>query len=72
MSSGGVKLRAEVSHNHCVGAGMCVYHSPEAFRFNAERLAVFDPDGGWTPAAMREAAESCPMSAITVFEDDQS
>ena len=70
MSADGPKLRAEVSHNLCVGAGMCVYHSPEAFKFNAERLAVFDPDGGWTADAMREAAESCPMGAVTVFEGD--
>jgi ferredoxin len=70
MSAVGPKLRAVVSHNHCAGAGMCVYHSPEAFKFNEQRLAVFDPDGGWTAAAMREAAESCPMGAITILEDD--
>jgi ferredoxin len=72
MSDTPPKLRAEVSHNLCVGAGMCVFQSPEAFKLNAERLAEFDPNGGWEPDAMREAAESCPMSAITLFEDDAS
>lgn len=71
MSADGPKLRAVVSHDACVGAGMCVYHCPEAFKFNAERLAVFDRNGGWTAEPMREAAESCPMGAITLFEDDQ-
>ena len=63
-------LKAQVSHNHCVGAGMCVYHAPEAFRFNQERLAEFMPDGAWTAAEVREAIDSCPMSAISLIDDE--
>lgn len=67
----GKSFRAEVSHDHCTGTGRCVHTAPRAFRFNPERLSVFVADGGWTRGEVREAADACPMSAITVFEDDE-
>ena len=32
------------------------------------RLAVFDASGEWSDAELREAADVCPMGAITVIE----
>ena len=66
------KIRAEVSHNLCTGAGRCVHLAPKGFRFNDERLAVFDANGEWSAVELREAADACPMGAISVIEDDSA
>ncbi|MDQ2811945.1 MAG: ferredoxin [Actinomycetota bacterium] len=39
---------ATVSHDLCVGVGMCLQHAPGAFEFGDDGLSVFRPDGGWT------------------------
>ena len=60
------KLRVWVDHNQCVGNAMCVTIATRAFRLNADRQSeAVDPDGDPFERIM-EAAESCPMSAITV------
>lgn len=62
------RLRAEVSYDLCVGVGMCIQFAPTAFRLNDTGLAVFHPDAVWTPEELQEAADACPMSAISIFE----
>lgn len=61
------RLRAEISLDLCVGSAMCLALAPGAFRLDAEGLAVFD-DGEWDPAQLQEAADGCPMQAITLVE----
>jgi len=61
-------IGAEVSHDRCVGAGTCLQLAPRAFEFNDRLLSVFAGGDGWTEAELREAAESCPMSAIRLIE----
>lgn len=64
-------IRAEVSHELCTGTGECIRAAPHAFRYNKERLSIFkDGSAGWTLDQLREAADSCPMSAITIIGDD--
>jgi ferredoxin len=60
------EVHAFVDHDRCVGVGMCRVHAPEAFRFDENRLAVFDPRGSWSGAQLREAVDGCPMSAISL------
>jgi ferredoxin len=60
------EVHAHVDHDRCVGVGMCRVHAPNAFRFDANRLAVFDPRGSWSAAELREAVDACPMSAISL------
>jgi ferredoxin len=55
---------ATVSHDLCVGVGMCMQHAPGAFDFDDEGLSVFQPDGEWTDDQVEEAADGCPTSAI--------
>jgi ferredoxin len=50
----------------CVGSGMCVGHAPAAFelasgRQSSPKVAEVDPDD-----AVLEAAENCPVEAITI------
>jgi len=62
-----VQLRAEISHDLCVGVAMCTQLAPDAFQLNTVGQAEFLPDGDWTEAALREAADQCPMSAISIL-----
>ena len=64
-------FRAEVSLDRCTGTGRCVLTAPAACRFTDALVSEFDPHGAWTRAQVRAAADSCPMSAITVIEDEQ-
>jgi len=55
---------ATVSHDLCVGVGMCMQHAPGAFDFDDDGLSVFQPDGEWTDEEVEEAVDGCPTSAI--------
>jgi ferredoxin len=60
------KLRITVDHDVCVGNAMCTNISPKVFVLNAERQSeAVNPEGD-TEAQIVEAAENCPVSAITV------
>ena len=59
-------LRITVNHNKCVGNAMCMTFATKTFALNANRQsAVVDPAGD-AEAVILEAAENCPVSAITV------
>ncbi len=60
------KLRVRVDHLLCVGNQMCETFAPNVFRMNDNRQSeVVNPEGD-PEAAILEAAENCPMSAIIV------
>ena len=58
----------EVDHRVCAGSGMCVGLAPAAFELASARqaspkVAEVDPDD-----AVLEAAENCPVEAITITD----
>ena len=60
------KLRITVDYNVCVGNAMCESFAPNTFQLNEERQSeVKDPDGDPLELVL-EAAENCPVTAITV------
>lgn len=60
------KLRVRVDHHLCVGNQMCETFAPNVFRMNDNRQSeAVNPEGD-PEAAILEAAENCPMSAIIV------
>jgi ferredoxin len=68
MSAQGPRLRAEVSHDLCVGSAMCLSLAPGAFRLDAEGLSLFVVDNDCDAHLLREAADGCPMRAITLID----
>ncbi|OIJ84723.1 ferredoxin [Streptomyces sp. MUSC 14] len=60
-----------IDHDRCIGAGQCALIAPEVFDQGDDGLALLlaDRPGAAQAPAVREAAESCPLSAITVTED---
>ena len=64
------KLQVSIDLNVCVGNAMCPHIASKSFALNDDRQAkVIDPDGN-TREEVLEAAESCPVSAITVIDAD--
>ena len=59
-------LRIRIDHNTCVGNAMCETFAPNVFRLNDNRQSeAVDPSGD-SEEKILEAAENCPVSAITV------
>ncbi len=64
------KIAVSVDHDICVGNAMCITIATKAFELNDERQAVgANPDGD-TEELILEAAENCPVAAITVNDAD--
>ena len=64
------KLQVSIDLNVCVGNAMCPHIASKSFALNDDRQGmVIDPDGA-TRENVLEAAEACPVSAITVIDAD--
>ena len=62
------KISVSVDHDVCIGNAMCVSIATKAFTLNDDRKSVpADPDGDSEETIM-EAAENCPVAAITVTD----
>ena len=64
------KLRISIDYDVCVGNAMCTTIAPDVFQLNAERQSEAVNPAGGTEAQILEAAENCPVSAITVEDAD--
>jgi ferredoxin len=63
------ELRISVDHDVCVGNVMCESFALKVFVLKENRQSeVADPEAD-TAANILEAAENCPVSAITVVEE---
>jgi ferredoxin len=60
------QLRVRVDHGKCVGNSMCTTIAPEVFVLNDDRQSDARNPAGDTLEHILEAAENCPVSAITV------
>jgi|TARA_B100000745_G_C19935843_1_gene315285 ferredoxin len=64
----GRKLKITVDLNVCVGNAMCETFATNTFALNDDRQSsVANPDGDPEEMVL-EAAENCPVSAITVSD----
>jgi ferredoxin len=59
-------LRIRVDHEVCVGNAMCTTIAPAVFVLNDDRQSEAVNSAGDTVEKILEAAENCPVSAITV------
>jgi ferredoxin len=62
-------LRCEIDRDLCVGFGDCVTESPESFDLDDEGIAVFTTPEAADRPRLLEACKSCPVDAITVYDD---
>ena len=63
-------MKAIVDRNTCTGCGLCVDRCPEVFELDKDWLASVktDPVPPTSEASCREAAEGCPVNAISIQE----
>lgn len=59
-----------VDREKCQGIGACVGIAPEVFDIDREGKAVVINPGGADDDTILEAAESCPLEAITLFDEE--
>ncbi|MDE2844553.1 MAG: ferredoxin, partial [Chloroflexota bacterium] len=60
------KLKITVDHDVCVGNAMCETFATNTFALNEERQSEAVNPQGDPLAQVLEAADNCPVSAITV------
>ncbi|MDQ4098374.1 MAG: ferredoxin [Actinomycetota bacterium] len=64
-------LEVRVNRARCIATKSCIYAAPGVFELDEMRIStVVDPEGDPLDAVI-EAAENCPTSAISVFQDDR-
>jgi ferredoxin len=64
------KLRITVDPNVCVGNAMCERFASNTFALNEDRQSTVVNAEGDPQEKVLEAAENCPVSAITVEDAD--
>ena len=64
------ELRISIDHDVCVGNAMCTTIAPDVFQLNEERQSEAVNPAGDAVEQILEAAENCPVSAITVEDAD--
>lgn len=60
-------MKAIVDHDTCIGCGMCESICPEVFKLvDSKSTVIQKPVAPENEAAAKNAAESCPVAAITL------
>ncbi len=63
-------MKVRVDRELCTGVGNCVAAAPTVFKLDKSNKAVVLDMGSVDEKTLMEAAESCPMDAIIVEDDD--
>lgn len=60
-------MKAIVDQETCIGCGLCPQVCPEVFRMEGDKaIAYTDPVPAEYQDGAKEAAEQCPVNAITI------
>ena len=63
-------MKVRVDRDLCIGVGNCVAYAPAVFVLDEENKAVVLDSSSVDDTTLLEAAESCPVSAIIVEDDE--
>ncbi|MYW05143.1 ferredoxin [Streptomyces sp. SID3343] len=64
----GDRWRVEVDRSVCIGSGMCIGSAPADFKLDAGRQSHPRAEEMDASDEILEAAESCPVEAISIIE----
>lgn len=62
------RVRISINYDKCVGSRICTAVAPNVFSLNEESQAAVRNAEGDTLETIKDAAEACPVSAITIEE----
>ena len=63
-------MKIKIDRDLCVGLGECVEEAPAVFDLDSQGKAVLLDQNPTDREKVLAAASSCPVDAITVFDDD--
>jgi ferredoxin len=63
-------VKIEVDREACIGAAPCVTVAPGVFQLDEENKAIIVDAKGADDDTILLAAESCPVQAIKLFDED--
>ena len=63
-------MKVRVDRNLCIGVGNCVAFAPTVFKLDDEKKAVALDPASVGEKTLMEAAESCPVQAIIIDDDE--
>lgn len=63
-------MKVRVDRDLCISLGNCVAIAPTAFAFDDENKAIVLDPSSVDDNTLLEAAESCPVNAIIVEDDE--
>ncbi len=64
------KISASVDHDICIGNAMCTSIAPNAFTLSDDRRSVPTTPNADSVEQIIEAAENCPVAAISITYTD--
>ncbi|ORB39095.1 hypothetical protein BST41_18545 [Mycolicibacterium porcinum] len=59
-----------VDRSKCIGSGNCVMWAAATFDLDDDELVILQPDSDDSPESIVEAAQNCPVGAITAEARD--
>jgi len=60
----------KIDREKCIGTGNCVDLAPKVFELDDEGKSTVIDKSGADDETLKEAAESCPVEAITLIGED--
>lgn len=63
-------MKIEVDRELCISVASCVAVAPNTFELDDEGIATVKNPNADTKETILQAAQSCPVSAIIVYDDD--
>ncbi len=62
-------MKAKVDQNACIGSAQCAQSCPEVFKLeNGKSKVIVDVVPKEAESKCKEAAENCPVDAITIID----
>lgn len=63
-------MKIEVDRELCISVASCVAVAPNTFELDDEGIAIVKNASGDTKDTILQAAQSCPVNAIKIWDDN--
>jgi len=63
-------MKVEVDRELCISVASCVAVAPNTFELDDEGIAIVKDANADSKETILQAAQSCPVNAIIVYDDD--